>query len=45
MIELRGRMSVIETLRSSIRAGEIVTIIYHGGNVVPYQTRLWTETC
>ena len=27
-------MSVIETLRSSIRTGEIVTIVYHGGNVV-----------
>jgi hypothetical protein len=25
-------MSVIETLRSSIRTGEIVTIVYHGGS-------------
>ena len=25
-------MSVIETLTSSIRTGEIVTIVYHGGS-------------
>jgi hypothetical protein len=38
-------MSVIETLRSSIRAGEIVTIVYYGVSVVAYQTRLWTKAC
>lgn len=33
-------MSVIETLRSSIRADEIVAIIYHGGNVATNKN--WT---
>ena len=27
-------MSVFETLSSSIRVGELVTIVYHGGSVV-----------
>lgn len=37
-------MRLIETLRTSIRTDETVTIVYHGVSVVAYQTRLWTET-
>jgi hypothetical protein len=32
-------MRLIETLRTSIRTDETVTIVYHGVSVVAYQTR------